>query len=308
MVGCSGCSYKHWHVSPARPQNFYPFKSTVQEYTHYASHFNALEINYTFYRLPPLDAVRRWAAEAAGRPGFTYTLKVHRYFTHTKRAHVDKWWVKKWTEEYWPRCALLGPHLGCVLFQFPYAFKYTPDITLPRIEALGQYLHRHHPTVRFALEFRDVSWFQPEVYAVLRQYNLGLCGIHLHNPTALSDPKGTSWGSLPSGRHPPLDAFPHDVCRWGAYLRFHGTGVGAHGSYGTEALKAWAQAAWAWQRAGWGGGVGKDDKKGKRTVYMFFNNDASMDTERVGLPSAVADATRMRELLWGLASKEGEEG
>ena len=103
FVGCSGCSYKHWHASKAQPRNFYPFPSAAREFAHYAAHFNSLEINYSFYRLPRPETCARWRAQAP-RPDFLYVLKAHRYFTHTKRIHVDQWFKKKWEEAFWPRC------------------------------------------------------------------------------------------------------------------------------------------------------------------------------------------------------------
>ncbi len=107
FVGCSGCSYKPWHASKIQPHNFYPFSSAAREFEHYASHFNSLEINYSFYRLPTPETCARWRARAP-RPDFLYTIKAHRYFTHTKRINVDQWFRKKWEEAFWPRCLEVG--------------------------------------------------------------------------------------------------------------------------------------------------------------------------------------------------------
>lgn len=138
-----------------------------------------------------------------------------------------------------------------------------------------------------------------EAYPLLRRHNLCLCGIHVANPAADPDPDDAeeeedgTWGALRTGCHPPLSAYPHDGCEWGVYLRFHGNH--SRGSYGAQALEAWAAAVWRWRREGL---PPNGAASPRRQAFAFFNNDASMDDQgEPGLPSAVADAHRLGQLL-----------
>jgi uncharacterized protein YecE (DUF72 family) len=77
-IGVSGWAYAHW-----RDIFYPPDLSQSHWYGYYAQHFDTVEINYSFYRLPSEKAFDRWQAQAP--PGFLYALKGNRYLTHLKR-------------------------------------------------------------------------------------------------------------------------------------------------------------------------------------------------------------------------------
>src|SRR5207249_10264784 len=78
-IGCSGWNYAHW-----RNGVFYPPRCPSRNWLRfYAKHFDSVEINMTFYRLPKAAAVARWVEETPA--GFTFAVKVSRYVTHVKR-------------------------------------------------------------------------------------------------------------------------------------------------------------------------------------------------------------------------------
>ena len=78
-VGCSGWQYKHW-----RDGVFYPPRLPQTKWLeYYARHFNTVEINNSFYRLPSLETFRSWQQRAPD--GFVYAVKASRFLTHMKK-------------------------------------------------------------------------------------------------------------------------------------------------------------------------------------------------------------------------------
>src|SRR3982751_5606485 len=78
-IGCSGWNYAHW-----RNGVFYPPRCAQRNWLdYYARHFDTVEINMTFYRLPKAPIVQRWVLETPR--DFIFAVKVSRYVTHIKR-------------------------------------------------------------------------------------------------------------------------------------------------------------------------------------------------------------------------------
>ncbi len=157
LAGTSGFSYKEWKGE------FYPEKlKNADMLEYYASKLPAVEINNTFYRMPKAEVIESWAEKVP--EGFRFVLKASRRITHFKRL--------KGTEEetaYVVETArVLGSRLGALLFQLPPNFKKD----LERLEVFLKILPRD---VRAALEFRHDSWFDAEVFEVLRTHNRALC-------------------------------------------------------------------------------------------------------------------------------------
>jgi uncharacterized protein YecE (DUF72 family) len=109
-IGCSGWVYKDWR-GDLYPEGL-PQRRWLERY---AEVFDTVEINNTFYRLPGLDAVKRWAEETPG--GFTFAVKGSRYTTHIKRL-ID---FPKYTERFFERIEPLAEagKLGPVLCSSP---------------------------------------------------------------------------------------------------------------------------------------------------------------------------------------------
>src|SRR6266576_66378 len=99
-IGTSGFSYEHWRG------NFYPPGSRAREFAFFASMFDTVELNVTFYRMPSAATFRNWAAAAPD--GFVFAVKASRYLTHIKRLREPRDAVAFLME----RASLLGAHLG----------------------------------------------------------------------------------------------------------------------------------------------------------------------------------------------------
>ena len=129
---------------------------------YYVERFATVEINATFYRMPNAKTLASWAASAPA--GFTYVLKAPQQITHFKRLLG----VDEPLRYFADTAAALGDRLGPVLFQLPPNFKKSAD----RLAAL---LAAWPAERRVALEFRHESWFDDEVYGLLRARKAALC-------------------------------------------------------------------------------------------------------------------------------------
>ena len=156
-VGTSGYNYPEWRGT------FYPEKFPTAKMLHYyAERFSTVEINYTFYRMPNPKTVAGWNAETP--PGFAFTLKASRKITHDARLKE----VDDSLRYFLDTAQGLGPKLGPILFQLPPFFK-------KDLDRLGNFLICLPPRVRAVVEFRHESWFNDDVYTMLRNRNVALC-------------------------------------------------------------------------------------------------------------------------------------
>ena len=129
---------------------------------YYVERFTTVEINATFYRMPSAKTVEGWGAAAPA--GFTYVLKAPQRITHFGRL-LD---VDEPLRYFCDAARTLGDRLGPLLFQLPPNFKKAAD-------RLGTLLAIMPDGIRVAFEFRHESWFDDEVYALLRARNAALC-------------------------------------------------------------------------------------------------------------------------------------
>ncbi len=207
-IGTSGFHYRHW-VGP-----FYPEKTpTARMLEHYIRHFDTLELNNSFYRLPTVSAFECWRDSTPD--SFVFAVKASRFITHNKKLKDPENAI----ENLLPRAENLGKKLGPVLFQLPPYWK----VNLERLEGLLAVLPREH---RYAFEFRETSWMAPEVNRVLRRFNAAFCIYEL------------------AGYHSPFD-LTADF----AYVRLHGPAAGKYqGSYSNERLQEWARRIQDWSK------------------------------------------------------------
>jgi uncharacterized protein YecE (DUF72 family) len=129
---------------------------------YYVERFTSVEINATFYRMPSVKTVEGWGAAAPA--GFTYVLKAPQRITHFGRL-LD---IDEPLRYFCDAARTLGDRLGPLLFQLPPNFKKAAD-------RLGKLLAIMPDGFRVAFEFRHESWFDDEVYALLRSHNAALC-------------------------------------------------------------------------------------------------------------------------------------
>jgi uncharacterized protein YecE (DUF72 family) len=206
-VGCSGWVYKDWRGV------VYPEKLPQRRwFEHYASMFDTVEINNTFYRLPPESMVEGWAAQAP--PGFIYALKLGGFGSHRMKLRD----AASWLPNHLDRAERLGPALGPTLVQLPPRWK-------RNVERLDEFLTVAPTHMRWAVELREPSWLHDDVYEVLRRHGAALC------------------------LHDMLADHPWFLTTDWTYVRFHGPAAQTEkywGLYGPDRLEPVAEQLEGW--------------------------------------------------------------
>ena len=199
-IGCSGWFYWHWRG------DFYAEDLPTSEwFAHYMKSFKTVELNAPFYSWPTLATVNTWMRQAA-RKKFVYTVKVSELITHVKRFKGTKELVK----DFGYIADLLGAYMGCLLFQLPPSYTYTPS----RLKTiLGQLEHGK----RNVVEFRHKTWWNEKVFLAFRETGTIFCS--------------SSGPRLPDE----LIKTSDDI-----YIRFHGTKHWYRHDYTQEELAIWA--------------------------------------------------------------------
>jgi uncharacterized protein YecE (DUF72 family) len=177
-VGTSGYSYKEWKGS------FYPEKLPAKDMLrYYGERFRTVEINNTFYRIPKTAVVDAWAEEVPA--DFKFVLKASQRITHIKR-------LKEADEALSIMCKVagaLGDRLGPLLFQLPPNMK-------KDVQRLSDFLALLPPGCRTAWEFRHASWFDEEVFTLLRNHAAALCIAEADGDLEVPFVSTANWGYL----------------------------------------------------------------------------------------------------------------
>jgi uncharacterized protein YecE (DUF72 family) len=157
LVGTQGWNYDAW-VGP-----FYP-KGTraANSLRLYARAFRTVEVDSTFYAIPPARTVEGWAGRVPD--GFVFALKLPRAITHELGLEG----AEQLLEAFVARARLLGGKLGPVLIQLG------PEFGPARRRALEGFLPRLPRDVRFALEFRQEGWLEPSILRLLEDHGVAL--------------------------------------------------------------------------------------------------------------------------------------
>jgi uncharacterized protein YecE (DUF72 family) len=210
QLGTSGYVYPHWRgvfYPPGLPaRGWLPF---------YAKHFDTVELNNSFYRLPSKAAFRGWRGQVG--EDFLFAVKASRFLTHLKRLKAPTAPLDRLLRRVKPLGATLGP----VLFQLPPQFH----ADLPRLARFLRALEhqRHVEGLRATVEVRHDSWLVPEVFDLLRKANVALC-IHDARVQPVTGPVTADF----------------------VYVRRHGTAAAYHGSYTEAMLRADARRIRGW--------------------------------------------------------------
>jgi uncharacterized protein YecE (DUF72 family) len=159
LVGTSGWSYKEWKGS------FYPPKMPAEGMLRfYAERFPAVEVNNSFYRIPAERVLAGWAEQVPGQ--FRFVMKASRRITHNNRLTDEDGSLAYFLRAVNP----LGARLGPTLFQLPPTLK-------KDIERLKHFLGKLPRHWAAAIEFRHASWFDDEVYDLLRAHGVALVAV-----------------------------------------------------------------------------------------------------------------------------------
>lgn len=162
VIGTSGWNYRHWGGGV-----FYPRGMKSAEWLpYYCNYFESVEINNTFYRLPPKELFETWHKSTP--PKFTFSVKANRFLTHLKKlANPEEHLIA-----FLKNISELKEKVRIVLFQLPPFWKFQNE----RLEAFLAYLkeQRFISGLRSALEVRHESWVCAECFKILKKYNVSL--------------------------------------------------------------------------------------------------------------------------------------
>jgi uncharacterized protein YecE (DUF72 family) len=205
-IGTSGFHYGHWK------RIFYPDKLPSKDWlAYYARQFDTVELNNTFYRLPPAEQFDQWKRQAPAN--FDFAVKFSRYGSHVMRLKNAEDIIRRFTE----RAQHLEERLGPILVQLP------PNWNV-NVQRLSDFLDAAPSNQRWAVEFRDARWLSEEVFAVLRSHKVALC---IHDKIA---------------------DHPREITADWIYMRFHG---GPNdGNYSQGELASYAREIDGYLRAG----------------------------------------------------------
>ena len=177
-VGTSGYSYKEWKG------NFYPEDLPDKKMlSYYGERFRSVEINNTFYRMPKENVLEDWAREVPDT--FKFVLKASQRITHMQRlkdAGDSLSYLLK-------VAGILRERLGPFLFQLPPNFQ-------KDAARLRGFLALLPPNRRAAFEFRHQSWFDDEIFGLLREHRAVLCIAEAENDLEIPFVSTADWGYL----------------------------------------------------------------------------------------------------------------
>lgn len=207
---------------PVKNKQFYP--PEFQERSrleYYASLFNSIEINSSFYKIPQAKTVQKWAESMP--EGFQFTFKLWKEITHTKELSVNVEAISRFMEV----IGYAGTKKGSLLIQFP------PSVTIAseyKLQGILDAVRRNDPAKEWkvAVEMRHSSWYEPEIYDLLEDRGIAL---------VLQD--------MPSSVTPMTDSTVDF-----AYLRFHGPGGSYRGTYADDFLSEYASYIRDWLNEG----------------------------------------------------------
>lgn len=195
------------------------FPKEFQEKTrlhYYASKFNSIEINSSFYKIPRCQTYGNWSLQVP--EDFQFSVKLWKGITHNKEFLFEK----RDVEAFFSALDCLGNKKGCLLIQFPAGSLMHSDQFRKTLEQIKKMDPNDY--WRLAIEFRHSRWYEKRIYNMLGEYGASLV---LHD--------------MPNSFIDELQGKPSFV-----YLRFHGEKGDYRGTYGKEFLNARAEKIRKW--------------------------------------------------------------
>lgn len=209
---------------------FPPEHQDSSRLTYYATFFNSIEVNSTFYKLPMGKTLSKWCEQVP--EGFKFTFKLWKEITHAKNLNFKETDV----EAFFRVIAHAANKKGCLLIQCPPSLG---RANLIQLDALLRCIAEHNLNQRWniAVEFRNKTWYQPEVYDLLKTYKAAMVVQDI--PKSLT----------------PMMEHASDFM----YIRFHGPTGNYRDSYSEDFLAEYATYIREWLADG-------------KTVFVYFNN------------------------------------
>ncbi len=198
--------------------------------TYYATFFNSIEVNSTFYKLPQPKTISKWATEVPKE--FKFTYKLWKEITHV--ANLD--FKHEDVKSFFHVISYAGNKKGCVLIQFPPSLGKANFRQLDALlRCIAQYNYKGE--WKIAVEFRNRSWYQPEVYNLLQSHQAAI---------VVQD--------IPKSVTPGINHASDFM-----YIRFHGPTGNYRDSYSEHFLAEYATYVHEWLQEG-------------KVVFVYFNN------------------------------------
>ena len=209
-IGTSGYHYNHWRGT------FYPEKLPQKQWlSYYVEHFDTVELNNTFYRLPTFQAMNAWRENTPEH--FLFAVKGSRFITHNLKLSRPENAINNIL----PRAEVLGKKLGPILWQLPPSWR----VNAERLREFLEALPRYH---RYVFELREPSWLNAEIYALLERFNAAFCIYEI---------AGFTTSIITTADF--------------VYIRLHGPDVKKYqGSYEAKTLRTWARRIENWYDVG----------------------------------------------------------
>ncbi len=238
VIGTSGFSYADWRGS------FYPEGLGEHDMlAFYATRFPAVELNFSYYRMP---TARTLGAMAAKTPeDFEFVIKAHRSMTHELGPGPQRQAAFQEFREALRPLEGVGK-LGAVLFQFPWRHRPGPGA----LAYLGE-IRELYPDLPLVVEFRNSEWDRPETYEVLRQAGLGYCCVDEPRLKGLMPRQNLATSTV-------------------GYVRFHGRNAAKWWNH-KEAWERYDYLYSAEELREWEPAIAEMDARTDVT-YVFFNN------------------------------------
>lgn len=205
LIGTSGWMYKHWN------RHFYPkdVKGTDQ-LPYFAKHFDTVEINSTFYRLPQKQSVKKWTENTP--KNFKFAVKLNNYLTHSKKLIIDEK-SKRTIKSFFDVIKPIKEKAPAVLIQIQPSFK----VNLKRLDDFLGELKPYGTDLDYCFEPRHKSWFSEDLYKILDKHKTGFV-----------------IGTYPGKLDPPYPVTGNVV-----YVRYHATPE--EPAYTEKELDGWAE-------------------------------------------------------------------
>ncbi len=166
-IGCQGWNYDDWITKADGETVFYPRGTKSGEMLEiYAQMFDTIEVDSTFYAIPPISSIENWYKKTP--ENFTFSLKLPQEITHEYNLREPSFPA---LNEFCERILLLKEKLGVVLIQLPPNF----DATKENARALREFLAELPKNIRFAVEFRNREWMIDWTLDELKKHKVALC-------------------------------------------------------------------------------------------------------------------------------------
>jgi uncharacterized protein YecE (DUF72 family) len=164
-VGCQGWNYDDWVTGPGGgASGFYPTATRTADMLEvYARAFETVEVDSTFYAIPPTSTFESWMKRTPDR--FTFSLKLPQEITHERALRSGS---IELLEEFCGRARVLKRKLASVLIQMPPQF----ELTVENGRALRAFLPRLPRDIPFSIEFRSRDWLKQTVLDFLQEHNV----------------------------------------------------------------------------------------------------------------------------------------